>query len=385
MKPNKTILFARTATPSAYGGAETYTLTTSKILSKNGFTPIIATNSPQLLDTAKDSHIQAIKTPWLKMQNWSGGRILLIPIYLIWLIYLTLWYVILITKLKADVLHLESKDDFIAGTIAGRILRKKIIWHDHMDLRYIFENVKKPLKNINGKLVYVCSLLADKIIIISDNELKIIKTKIPTNSSINNKIVRIDNGVIDVRSKYITHRAPLDSNKLIFCLASRIVENKGIGEAIEAFNIFSKKHPGNHTLDIYGTGQDYDIFVQQAKSNENIIFHGHKQDALICISKADVFMLPSYQEGLSMALLESTMLGKAIVVSNVDSNPEVIQDKSNGLLVAPRSAKDLAKAMEWYVNNPSKILLFEKESRRTYITKFNLETIIKNRLIPLYE
>ncbi|HEY6329890.1 MAG TPA: glycosyltransferase family 4 protein [Blastocatellia bacterium] len=69
-------------------------------------------------------------------------------------------------------------------------------------------------------------------------------------------------------------------------------------------------------------------------------------DSFAYISRADIFVLPSLEEGSgSVSLIEALQAGKAIVASSVDGIPEDITDGESALLVRPRSEAELAAAI----------------------------------------
>lgn len=375
------VLLIRNAAKDDFGGAETYTVSIAKILSKNEFHPIVVSRSKKVLEHATLHSIDIHHGWWWSRQNWSGRRILLTPIYVLWQLVLTFWYIQLIIKTQANVLHIQSKDDFIAGTLAGRILRRQVIWTDHMDLRYVLQNITRPLRNPVGKLVFWSAHFANHIILISENELKLVTAHFKNKNDLKDQIVLVKNGVMDHRSDYPQKQ----HQPFSFCLASRIVINKGIGEAIQAYTLFKQQDTSGPTrLDIYGDGHDSEKFKALAAEHDDIVFHGHQTNAIAKIAAADVFILPSYQEGLSITLLEATMLGKAIIATAVDSNPEVIHDGVTGLLVEPRNPVSLADAMHRIHSDPTLRSKLEKNARSNYEQSFNLETIVKNEIIPLY-
>jgi glycosyltransferase involved in cell wall biosynthesis len=381
-KPEPTILLIRNAAKDDFGGAETYTVSIAEILKKNGFHPVIVSRSQKLLTYAKEHGVDTHKGWWWKEQNWSGYRVLFTPIYLLWQSVLIVWYLALVTRTHAHVLHIQSKDDFIAGTIAGKLLGKRIVWTDHMDLRYIFQNISRPLRNPIGKLVFRSAYFSDHLIVISENEHRLVTAQFKHQNDLDNKLVLIKNGVID---RYVNYP---QKNKDIFsyCVASRMVINKGVGEAIDAYITLKKNYSTNRKirLDIYGDGQDLGRFRAQAREHSDIVFHGHQENALQKIAKAEVFMLPSYQEGFSIALLEAAMLGKAIIASDVDSNSELVHNGETGLLVPARDVESLASAMSKLLSDTKLKRLIEANARKSFENNFNLETIVLTKIIPLY-
>lgn len=93
------------------------------------------------------------------------------------------------------------------------------------------------------------------------------------------------------------------------------------------------------------------------------------------LASAHVFMLPSRDEGLPMALLESMGHGLVPVVSPVGSIGEVVQDGENGLLVKPGDVPALARALESLVNDSGLRERLAKAARST-VEPFAIEHYI---------
>lgn len=379
----QTVLLIRNAAKQDFGGAETYPVSLASILKDEGYCPIIVTRSNKLLHHARNHSIDTIHGWWWSHQNWSGWRVVLSPLYILWQIILTIWYIQLFIRTHASVIHIQSRDDFIAATFAGRICRLKVIWTDHMDLRYIFQNISKPFRNPVGKFVFWAAHFANHIILISNNEYSLVTAHFKHKNALSKQIVLVKNGVIDQGTAEQQNK----DTCVDFCLACRIVSNKGIGEAIQAFIGLRSQFKNTKTkirLLIYGDGPDMARFKKLAQGIDNIIFFGHQEKAVEKVRSADVFVLPSYQEGLSVALLEATMLGKAIIASDVDSNPEIIVHHKTGLLVKVRDIQSLQNAMHELVINEKLRHQLEKNARKNYEENFNLVDITKKQILPLY-
>jgi glycosyltransferase involved in cell wall biosynthesis len=81
-------------------------------------------------------------------------------------------------------------------------------------------------------------------------------------------------------------------------------------------------------------------------------FLGHRDDALALMTAADVFVLPSHQEGLPVVLMEATSVGTPIVATAVGGVPQVITDGVTGLVVPPGRPDLLADALERLSSDP---------------------------------
>jgi glycosyltransferase involved in cell wall biosynthesis len=75
----------------------------------------------------------------------------------------------------------------------------------------------------------------------------------------------------------------------------------------------------------------------------DVRFLGHRDDACDVIGMMDVFVLPSLNEGIPMALLEALALARPVVASRVGGIPEIIQHNISGVLTEPGNTYDVAR------------------------------------------
>ena len=78
---------------------------------------------------------------------------------------------------------------------------------------------------------------------------------------------------------------------------------------------------------------------------------------------ADIFVLPSYNEGLPVAILEAMSYGMPIISTNVGGIPEVVKDDVNGKLIVPGDLEAIKKSIDYYVENISAICTHGAASR----------------------
>ena len=109
-------------------------------------------------------------------------------------------------------------------------------------------------------------------------------------------------------------------------------------------------------LVIVGEGVMQDELQALASSfglSERILFLGQRDDIANILAGLDVFILPSLNEGLPMALLEAMASEKPIISTRVGDIPALIADSSLGLLVDPGDSLSLARAIEFAVTDSS--------------------------------
>ena len=166
----KEVFLIRNVASEKYGGGEIYQLFLARELKKNGFKPIILTNSRQLLVEAKKEEIKILCPPYINNQNWSGWRNILLPIYCAYQLKLKRWYKKTFKEYRPVAVNIQSRDEWIAATLAAQELGIRVLWTDHADFRnWVLWNVNSRLKNAIGKKIIKMSQYAEKVIFVSED------------------------------------------------------------------------------------------------------------------------------------------------------------------------------------------------------------------------
>ena len=101
----------------------------------------------------------------------------------------------------------------------------------------------------------------------------------------------------------------------------------------------------------------YRRFVEAKGIADSVKFLGdsvHGRKKLHAFEAVDIFVLPSYSEGFSMAVLEAMAAGLPVVVTNVGAMPEIITDGVNGRIIAPGNTKELCNVLEQLILDGAK-------------------------------
>ncbi|MFO1468927.1 MAG: glycosyltransferase [Steroidobacteraceae bacterium] len=97
-----------------------------------------------------------------------------------------------------------------------------------------------------------------------------------------------------------------------------------------------------------------------------------------------IVCLPSYREGLPMALLEAAAAGKPMVATNVPGCREVVLEGITGLLVPPRQVLPLADCLQTLIGEPALRMTMGQAARRLCEAEFGVESVVRSSL-ELYE
>ena len=370
------VILIRNAAATDFGGGERVPVFIAKELKKYNIDPIVFSGSIKLLDFAQSEGVAHKKTWWWPLQNWSGARALLFPAYVVWQLILFFYYIGLFSGYRPKTVHIQSKDDFIAATFAARVLGIAVFWSDYADLKHIWMNHRVWYKNPVGKFVYLAAYGATTIVAVSKEDRRLIAENIP-DGTIKNKLEVIYNGTFD------SYSLSPKAEQFTYISTSRLVVDKGIRELILAFQQLVAIYP-DIQLDLIGDGPDKDMFIDLAKDTLNIHFLGHQSQPLTYVARSHVFVLPTYHEGFSIALVEACMEQTAIIATNIGGNPEIIVNETNGLLIAVKSVDQLFTAMRRLYEDQPLAQKLATAARERYVTDFNFSTIIKNQFLPLY-
>jgi glycosyltransferase involved in cell wall biosynthesis len=133
--------------------------------------------------------------------------------------------------------------------------------------------------------------------------------------------------------------------------AGHIAWRKGQVVLAEAFAQIAPRHP-EWILQLAGHDAD-GVSVQQIRQiigerrlEGRIVLLGERTDALDLMSRAAIYVQPSFQEALGLALQEAMFAGCACVGSRAGGIPELIQENKTGLLFEPGNVPQLAAALE---------------------------------------
>jgi glycosyltransferase involved in cell wall biosynthesis len=129
---------------------------------------------------------------------------------------------------------------------------------------------------------------------------------------------------------------------------------KGHKELFQAMVSLKARHP--MCALIVGGGRRQAEMRQLAESlglGESVHFLGQRQDVPDLLRAMDIFVLPSYSEGVSLALLEAMAAGLPVIATAVGGLPEVVTDGETGWLIPPRDPAALAGALTRLLADPA--------------------------------
>ncbi len=153
-------------------------------------------------------------------------------------------------------------------------------------------------------------------------------------------------GVEPARYRLVEHRG--QGRRLLF--VGRLASVKGIRVLFEAVARLRRSRP-EVQLDVVGDGPERQELESTAKElgiAEETTFHGYRSQSEVrdFLASTDVFVLPSFAEGVPVVLMEALASGVPVIATRVGGNAELVEDEVNGFLVAPGDVDALVRQMD---------------------------------------
>lgn len=261
-------------------------------------------------------------------------------------------YYVFFKKIKIVHIHGASKGSFLRKMILINIcsmFRLKIIYHIHgggFSQFYRKWNKFNIIKNTLEK--------ADVLVVLSEswaNYFNSLSLNVPIK-----KINNIINPPAFIGKGNELNLKNNNSDTLTrFLFLGKISSAKGVFDLLDVIIGHVDELRGKFILYIGGNGEvdKLNKLIEENKLQGLVLFKGWvdnegKSDLFqIC----DVYILPSYKEGLPLSILEAMSYGLPIVSTKVGGIPEIVEHGKNGLLIEPGDGDDLYRSLLFFINN----------------------------------
>lgn len=225
---------------------------------------------------------------------------------------------------------------------------KKVVWHMHASQFVPFYEGRKDKEDIVRGLN-----MADTLIVLS-KYYREFYTSIGVKPE---KIVILDNLVPKPQARVSGEGVTVNEKRLHLLFLGEISHRKGAFDMVQAV----KEHPelkDKVEIRIGGNGETEKLMeaIREAGLEECVKFEGWVggEKKIQLLNWADVYILPSFNEGLPISILEALSYNCPIISTPVGGIPEVVLE-NNGILVEPGNTEEIAKAMAYYVEHPEKV------------------------------
>ncbi len=361
------ILILKFPYSSQFGGGEKHTINLVESLRERGYKFYLVSSCRVLLEEFK-------KRKWSAVKLWAGKEpvteawvflfLLLSPI-----IFLELFFVLLYYRIfkKTKVLYCLSLTDKIIATPLARIFGMKVVWVEHTSIgRWLKLNPWRIFYVLWSRLVTVVAVSEA----VKKQLLKIgVKEK-------NLKVIY--NGVDVSGCEFMPAVKNFRTNFSVGTVC-RLHHEKGVEFLLKAIKI-AKEFIPTLRLVVIGDGPERQNLIwltKQLEIYDSVLFVGFQGNIEGWVKDFDIFVLPSVEkEAFGIVSLNALACGKPVVATRVGGIPEVVEDGKTGLLVEPKSAEEIARAIVNLHRHPEIRREMGVRGRKTVEEKFSLDKMI---------
>jgi len=170
----------------------------------------------------------------------------------------------------------------------------------------------------------------------------------------------------------------LEGRRVLTCIA-RLAPIKGQAVLIDALTELRSTRPDLAVV-IVGFGVERPALEALARARgleRDVLFVGRRADIPDVLDATDVFVLPSFGEGIPLALLEAMATGIPAVATAIPGNTDIISDPSVGVLVPPRDAAALARGLASVLDDPEFARRLGQAGQAHVRRHFDLATMVE--------
>lgn len=164
-----------------------------------------------------------------------------------------------------------------------------------------------------------------------------------------------------------------ESDKFIASIGE-LDDNKNHITVIKALATLGRK---DFKYVVCGVGPNKDMLLAEAKHmglKENVILAGYRSDIPDVLNAADIFVFPSFHEGMPVSALEAMACGLPIICSEIRGNVDIIREGDNGYLFQPSDVETLARKLEYLLDDAEKRKIMGLKNKEN-VKDFSLESV----------
>lgn len=249
----------------------------------------------------------------------------------------------LIKKNTFDIIHIHMsyKGSFYRKYAVTKLCKKnnkKVIIHLHGSEFKDFYNKGNEKRKRQIRELFT---IADVSIVLGDDWKQFVKKIAPKSN-----IVVVNNAIAlpEIEEKK-------QNQELTFLFLGALIKRKGVIDLLNAVQVIIKEGISNFRVLIAGSGEEEETlkkFVAENDLEDCVEFLGwiNNTQKPGLLQKSDVLVLPSYNEGLPIAILEAMSYGLPVISTDVGSIKEAVMTGKNGCLFKPGDVEAMASEMK---------------------------------------
>ena len=273
-----------------------------------------------------------------------------------------------------QILHFhEGKHFVIPGLFMQRFFAKKVIikmrnsgeWSDFRLIERFYLPFERPF-------ITTALRKANKVVSLNPEAADELSAEGYTTDQVAHMLNGIDVKAFSARETY-TLGQPV---KLLFL--GRLDAQKGIYTLLQAISRLNRKDVEVIALGDGPERETLETEVEALGIKDRIHFLGRVSNVPNFLQQADIFVLPSFAEGISNALLEALSCGLPSIVADISGNQMVVTDQQDAWFFPPGDAEALAKGLDQLITDDALRQRLGQAARQTVLNRFSMDKVAKD-------
>lgn len=234
--------------------------------------------------------------------------------------------------------------EYWPSAVAAKLLKRKVIFVRHQRDR-IRKTTRWLINNHVDRVIAVSGAVKDVMLNsgVDPGKIEVIYNAIDLEQFNPDKINRAD----------AREELGVDNDDIVIGTVGKLRPGKGVFEIIHAAHALMGKYPALKLLFV-GDGPERQPMERELKRlsiSDRVIFTGLRDDVERMYAAMDIFVLPSYNEGLPTALVEAMAMATPVIATTIGGILEMINDGIDGILIPPKDHAALADAIVRYIDD----------------------------------
>jgi glycosyltransferase involved in cell wall biosynthesis len=288
-----------------------------------------------------------------------------------------------VRKHKPKICHLHACEYFgywrdCVHALIASLLGCRLVWHIHSGL---FDQWCRNLPLLLKRLLRVSLEKAFAVVVLSHQFAENLRPFAPR---ANFRVV--ENGI-----PILARTSPLDKGPITVLFLGNWAPGKGVADLVQATSVAVRDLGFSGHVLLAGFEKDagqrakLDCLIAESCCASHIKILGSISGdrKLEALSSCHALVLPSYGEGLPMAILEAMEQGRTVIATRVGAIPELIRDGVDGFLMEPGDISTLAKYLALLDRDSNRLMKMGQSARQRVEKDYDLE-VMAHRVLALY-
>jgi glycosyltransferase involved in cell wall biosynthesis len=328
-------------------------------------------------------------------------------------------------KLKPDIVHTHTPKAGLIGMLAAKLAAVPVRMHTVAGLPVMeAKGLKRRILRMTEKLtswaatgVYPNSVALRDYMIQEKLALKGQLKVLAHGSSNGINLSHFDpNGYKEAARQRIRAQWGISAEDLVFTFVGRLVGDKGVNELVASIQHLSVRVPqlslsdlqdskvaecsgdegagkyrSHHSIKLLLIGEEepeLDPLRPETRKaiqeNTHIMTTGWQEDVRPFLAISDVFVFPSYREGMPNGVLQAGAMGLPQIVTDINGSNEIITHDYNGYIIPVKDTQALKEAMQTFLEDVALRKRLASQARNSIATRFD-QKLVWEALLAEYE